>query len=102
MIPPGFARRRANLLFLQPSTDFLDGQPIIANPLKDLTYDASLLQSDLILCLAAHPLAPDIVIPVGGTTENIDRPSTGGMQFAPTTAFHDLRSFVLRHHPLNL
>jgi retron-type reverse transcriptase len=86
----------------EPTTDFADGEPLAANPRKDLADDAGFVGDEVIARLAPAVMLTDRAIAIRRATEHIDRPGPGGMEFAPAVALKDLGPFVCGHPPLHL
>src|SRR5262249_8263399 len=86
----------------EPATDFADGEAFTADPLEDLADHASFIRDEVIAGLAPTVMLTDVAVAIGRTTEHVDRPHTGRVEFASAVAFGNLGPFVFRHHPLHL
>src|SRR6516165_6564843 len=94
-LPYGTPRPRPCARPHESAADFADGEPLAANPLKDLADDASFIGDEVIARLAPALMFGDITVAIGRATEHVDRPHTGRVEFAPAVAFDDLGPFVL-------
>jgi hypothetical protein len=86
----------------KPATDFPDGEPVPAEPRKDLADHAGLLRHEGRARLAPTGMLGDVTVARGRAAEPIDGAQTGGMEFAPAVTFDNLGPFIFGHHPLHL
>ena len=101
-IPGRLAGPRGDTVAAQASAHLTDGAPFLADPLKDLPHNPGLFGQDLIACLAATLVFADVSVAVGRTAEYVDRAAACGVLLAPAATLHDLGTFVLGDHALDL
>src|SRR5262249_23506448 len=86
---------------VEGTNDLADGLLLANEGLEDATNHLRLMQEDAI---AGGSIVGFLHVqePVRGSAHRINGSLPSAMELAATTAFEDLRPFVLRDHPLNL
>src|SRR2546421_6568548 len=94
--------RRQNSLLVQPPTNLLNAQALVADPAKNLLHHPRLLRDRFV---TGHALAFDlaeVAITVRSETQSADFTALGRVTFATSAALQDLGALVLGEDSLKL